>query len=146
MSLLRAIRAFLRRLRSLRHSKPVIVLGTSRREFLRLTASSAAIALLPGPVVEGARTFTTQYLGRGHDLRIGNELLSTTMYILMADWREALHEKVAFLEKSDRIAGFVTTRDRLDDELEFLGMGIDHGVPPEKFLGVEVYRAKKETP
>lgn len=48
-AILRRLFAFLRRSRS----KPVLVLGVSRREFLQLTGAAGAVALLPGPVAEG---------------------------------------------------------------------------------------------
>ncbi len=38
-------------------------------------------------------------------LTIGNELLSTTMHILMDDWRDSLHEKTAFLDAHERVHG-----------------------------------------
>ena len=39
------------------------------------------------------------------DLSIGNELLSTTMHILMKDFRDNVHESVAFLDAQERIHG-----------------------------------------
>ena len=39
------------------------------------------------------------------DLTIGNELLSTTMHILMKDFRDNVHESVAFLDAQERIHG-----------------------------------------
>jgi hypothetical protein len=39
------------------------------------------------------------------DLTIGNELLSTTMHILMKDFRDNVHESVAFLDAQDRVHG-----------------------------------------
>ena len=38
-------------------------------------------------------------------LTIGNELLSTTMHILMKDWRDNVHESVAFLDAQERVHG-----------------------------------------
>ena len=38
-------------------------------------------------------------------LTIGNELLSTTMHVLMKEWRDGVHESVAFLEAHDRVHG-----------------------------------------
>ncbi len=38
-------------------------------------------------------------------LTIGNELLSTTMHVLMEDWRDSLYEKTAFLDVHERIHG-----------------------------------------
>lgn len=38
-------------------------------------------------------------------LTIGNELLSTTMYILMKEWRDAVHQSVAFLDAQERVHG-----------------------------------------
>jgi hypothetical protein len=38
-------------------------------------------------------------------LTIGNEVLSTTMYVVMKEWRDALHESVAFCEAQERIHG-----------------------------------------
>jgi hypothetical protein len=38
-------------------------------------------------------------------LTIGNELLSSTMHIVMDDWRDNAHEKTAFLEVCERIHG-----------------------------------------
>jgi|TARA_R100000084_G_scaffold97326_1_gene51250 hypothetical protein len=38
-------------------------------------------------------------------LTIGNELLSTTMHILMKDFRDNVHESVAFLDAQERIHG-----------------------------------------
>jgi len=38
-------------------------------------------------------------------LSIGNELLSTTMYILMKEWRDNVHESVAFLDSQERVHG-----------------------------------------
>ena len=38
-------------------------------------------------------------------LTIGNELLSTTMYVLMKEWRDAVHESVAFLDAQERVHG-----------------------------------------
>ena len=38
-------------------------------------------------------------------LTIGNELLSTTMHILMKEWRDNVHESVAFLDASERVHG-----------------------------------------
>jgi len=38
-------------------------------------------------------------------LAIGNELLSTTMHILMKDWRDNVHESVAFLDAQERVHG-----------------------------------------
>ena len=35
-------------------------------------------------------------------LTIGNELISTTMHILMKEWKDGLHTSVAFLEAHDR--------------------------------------------
>ena len=39
------------------------------------------------------------------DLTIGNELLSTTMHILMKDFRDNVHESVAFLDAQERVHG-----------------------------------------
>ena len=39
------------------------------------------------------------------DLTIGNELLTTTMHILMKDWRDNVHESVAFLDAQERVHG-----------------------------------------
>ena len=38
-------------------------------------------------------------------LTIGNELLSTTMHILMKEWRDGLHTSTAFLDASERVHG-----------------------------------------
>ena len=38
-------------------------------------------------------------------LTIGNELLSTTMHILMKEWRDNIHESTAFLDASERVHG-----------------------------------------
>jgi len=38
-------------------------------------------------------------------LTIGNELLSTTMHILMKEWRDNVHESTAFLDASERVHG-----------------------------------------
>ena len=38
-------------------------------------------------------------------LTIGNELLSTTMHILMKDFRDNVHESVAFLDAQERVHG-----------------------------------------
>ena len=38
-------------------------------------------------------------------LTIGNELLSTTMHVLMKEWRDGVHESVAFLDASERVHG-----------------------------------------
>lgn len=38
-------------------------------------------------------------------LTIGNELISTTMHILMKEWKDGLHTSVAFLEAHDRVHG-----------------------------------------
>jgi len=38
-------------------------------------------------------------------LTIGNELLSTTMHIVAKEWRDTLHESVAFLDASARVHG-----------------------------------------
>jgi hypothetical protein len=38
-------------------------------------------------------------------LTIGNELLSTTMYVLMKEWRDGLHTSVGFLDAQTRIHG-----------------------------------------
>jgi len=38
-------------------------------------------------------------------LTVGNELLSTTMHILMKEWRDNVHESVAFLDASERVHG-----------------------------------------
>ena len=38
-------------------------------------------------------------------LTIGNELLSTTMHILMKEWRENIYESTAFLDASERVHG-----------------------------------------
>tara|TARA_R110002167_G_scaffold86292_5_gene233580 strand:+ start:532 stop:1584 length:1053 start_codon:yes stop_codon:yes gene_type:complete len=38
-------------------------------------------------------------------LDIGNELISTTMHILMKDFRDNVHESVAFLDAQDRVHG-----------------------------------------
>jgi len=38
-------------------------------------------------------------------LTLGNELLSTTMYILMKEWRDGIHESVAFLDAQERVHG-----------------------------------------
>ena len=39
------------------------------------------------------------------DLTIGNELLSTTMHIVMKEWRDAVHESTAFLDAATRVHG-----------------------------------------
>jgi hypothetical protein len=38
-------------------------------------------------------------------LSIGNELLSTTMYVLMEQWRDNLHHATAFLEAQEKVHG-----------------------------------------
>ena len=38
-------------------------------------------------------------------LTLGNELLSTTMHILMKEWRENIYETTAFLDASERVHG-----------------------------------------
>ena len=38
-------------------------------------------------------------------LSLGNELLSTTMHILMKEWRENIYETTAFLDASERVHG-----------------------------------------
>ena len=38
-------------------------------------------------------------------LTIGNELLSTTMHIVMKEWRDNVHESTAFLDASTRVHG-----------------------------------------
>ena len=38
-------------------------------------------------------------------LTIGNELLSTTMHVLMKEWRDGVHESVAFLDAHERVHG-----------------------------------------
>lgn len=38
-------------------------------------------------------------------LAIGNEILSTTMYVLMKEWKDNLHESIAFLDAHERIHG-----------------------------------------
>lgn len=38
-------------------------------------------------------------------LTIGNELLSTTMHVLLKEWRDGLHESVGFLDASSRVHG-----------------------------------------
>jgi len=38
-------------------------------------------------------------------LTIGNELLSTTMHIVMKEWRDAVHESTAFLDAHTRVHG-----------------------------------------
>ena len=38
-------------------------------------------------------------------LTIGNELLSTTMHILMKEWRDNVHESTAFLDAAERVHG-----------------------------------------
>ncbi len=38
-------------------------------------------------------------------LTLGNELLSTTMHVLMKEWRDGVHESVAFLDAAERVHG-----------------------------------------
>ena len=38
-------------------------------------------------------------------LTLGNELLSTTMHVLMKEWRDGVHESIAFLDASERVHG-----------------------------------------
>jgi hypothetical protein len=140
-SLLNFARRMFQLLRAVREarrdpSKVVVAIGMDRREFLRLTTAAGATALLPvgtvGPATLGVNPVPATASGVGlSKLVIGDGLLSTTMYVVMKEWREALHEEVGFLavDKEDLATVKQSITQPLDSSM-LAGVGIYNVILP----------------